>query len=382
MKVLLLFNVMKLEDMIAKGNVWYVRHYESYFDRVEVAYLYGAYPEPVHRGKTRLVALGSTGRFWKNILLSPVRLLKHARQIHATHYLTADIVFSWWTSILLRWLDGARVVLMPVCIPEEIYGSTGRSLSGLPLWVERQLLRISYWTANRIIMGENSHASLDWLRNDPGTRHKLQVVPATVEEFPSAEFYDGLRDGPTDVPQGESNGFPRLLYVGRLHHDKMVMGLIEMLSYLEKDGVVTRLVIAGDGPEREAMKRRADELGVSDSIEWLGFVLSGDLASVYRRATAFVSTVTGTALREAGLCGLPIVAYEVDWVRRLLKHEETALLVPAGDGHALADAVKRLLSDEPLRLRIAEKFAQEARRRWDPRSIENALHHTFQESAV
>jgi glycosyltransferase involved in cell wall biosynthesis len=382
MKVLLLFNVMKLEDMIAKGNVWYVRHYESYFDKVEVAYLYGSYPEPVHRGRTRLVALGCTGRFWKSILLSPIRLLKHAKQVNATHYLTADIVFSWWTGLLLRWLRGAKIVLMPVCIPNEIYSLTGGSLSGLPLWIERRLLQLSYKTADRIIMGENSDVLLDWLRSEPGTRHKLQVVPATVEEFPPPEFYDGLLSGSRQAPEQGFMQVPRLLYVGRLHREKMVMGLIEMLFHLTRSGVLIELVIVGDGPERNAMEQRAHEFGVSKSIKWLGFVPSRDLANVYRCAAVFVSTITGTALREAGLCRLPIVAYEVDWVRRLLKHEETALLVPAGDGAALAAAVRRLLTDRRLREHIAENFSKEAQKRWDPCLIKFALRKTFEASTA
>jgi hypothetical protein len=45
--------------MLAKGNVWYVRHYEAYFDRVYVAYMFGSPHEPVTNGNTTLVSLGS-----------------------------------------------------------------------------------------------------------------------------------------------------------------------------------------------------------------------------------------------------------------------------------------------------------------------------------
>lgn len=378
-KVLLFFGFSRLDEMLRKGNVWYVRHYESYFDRVFVVYLSGEPHEPVVRGKTTLISLG-TGNGFFNLLYAPFRLLAFARARKATSFLTADIVFSWWTGLLLRWVAGARVVLAPVCIPEEIYRSTGRSLSGLPIAIERLLLRLSYGAAERIIMGVNSDASLAWLRSGRSTRRKLHVVPATVEEFPSPDFYEALNRIPF---AGHPVSDPaRLLYVGRLHHEKLVQGLPDLLAQLVAQGTRACLVIAGDGPERPRMEALAKELGVDHLIEWKGFVPNADLVDEYRRADVFLSTVTGTALREAGLCGLPVVAYEVDWARHLLKHERTALLVPPGDARAMAQAVRRVLTDAPLRLHIADSFAQEARQRWNSRSIGTALQHTYEEVAA
>lgn len=50
----------------------------------------------------------------------------------------------------------------------------------------------------------------------------------------------------------------------------------------------------------------------------------------------------------------------------LVKHEETGLLVPMGDAQAMADAIERLLTDEPLRLRLAEAGRTLAREMFDP----------------
>ena len=376
-RTLLLFGISRLDEMLAKGNVWYVRHYEAYFDKVFVVYLSGDRHEPTMQGKTTLISLG-TGNGFLNLLCAPFRLLAFARGCKPTSCLTADIVFSWWTGWLLRLVERARVVLVPVCIPDEIYKSTGRSLSGLPIPIERVFLRLSYGAADRIIMGLNCDAALAWLRSGRATRRKLHVVPMTVEEFPSPEFYDALERFPRNGRATSDE--PRLLYVGRLHHEKLVSGLIDMMAQLVSIGVRARLVLVGDGPERSAMEARAKELEVSHLIEWRGFIPNAQLVEEYRRADVFVSTVTGTALREAGLCGLPVVGYEADWITDLLKHEQIALLVPTGDTRALATSVQRVLEDCLLRHRIAEALHREALRRWSPINLNNALRIAFEEN--
>jgi len=375
-RVLLFYGFSRLDDMLRKGNVWYVRHYESYFDKVFVVYLSGARHEPVMQGKTTLISLG-TGNGFLNLLCAPFRLLAFARGCKPTSCLTADIVFSWWTGWLLRLVERARVVLVPVCIPDEIYKSTGRSLSGLPIPIERVLLQLSYGAADRIIMGLNCDAALAWLRSGRATRRKLHVVPMTVEEFPPPEFYDALDRFPGNGRATPDE--PHLLYVGRLHHEKLVVGLIDMMAHLVSTGVRARLVLVGDGPERSAMEARAKELEIAHLIEWRGFAENAVLVPEYRCADVFLSTITGTALREAGLCGLPVVAYEADWVPFLLKHEKNALLVPTGDTAALAAAVRRVLEDPALRHRIAETFHREAVWRWSPAGLGEVLRVTFEE---
>ena len=109
---LLLFSVVRLEDMLAKGNVWYVRHYEKYFDEVHVVYLFGEKGQSYSQGQTHLTSIaGSFGGSAFDLLLAPYRLLLFARKIKPSSYLTADIVFTWWTSLFVRIMLNARIVL-------------------------------------------------------------------------------------------------------------------------------------------------------------------------------------------------------------------------------------------------------------------------------
>ncbi len=375
-KRLLLFGVGRLEDMLKKGNVWYVRHYERYFDEVVVAYLLGRYPDVVAQGKTRLVSLGTrTHGSWIDLLCAPWRLYRLARRVRPTSYLTADIVFSWWTSVLVRIFQKAKIVLLPVCMPEEIYKNSKRSLSGLPIAMERFLTNLSFRSACRVIMGANSEALIAWLRTNTISAGKLKVVRATVEDYPPLHFYTDLEG--KWLSGVDKRDVAKLLYVGRLHPEKHVMDLVEMMAHLRARQVAVELHVAGDGLERARMEERIEELNLRDYIVMHGFVPSEQLPALYKTADAFVSPLTGTALREAGLMGLPIVAYDMDWVSDLLEDGKTGLLAEPGNPESLAIKVEQIVSRPDLRRRIAEAFRDEARRRWALQHIEPGLEEAF-----
>lgn len=379
-KILLLFGIGHLDEILAKGNVWYVRFYESYFDQVCVAYLLGGPREPVRQGRTTLVSL-ARGQPWLDLLLAPYRLVRLAAQIGASAYVTADFVFSWWTAWLVRVVRRARVYLVPVCIPEQIYASSKRSLSGLPIWLERLLVRVSFRAASRVWTAEGAGSYVALLSNDPRARGKLVVTDALVDSLPTPEFFERLESLRQDgrEPQGDGRSC-HLMYVGRLHREKLVGDLIDALALLAREGQVdrpARLTLVGDGPERAALEAQAEKLGLGAVVRFAGAVPNAALPDALFSADIFVSPLTGTALREAALCGLPIVAYDMDWVSGLLRHEETALLVAPGDIGGLAREVLRLVQDEALRERLSRNMRQLAWRLWSPSAVEESLRQVF-----
>lgn len=370
-RALVLFGPAKLEEMLHKGNVGYLRHYEAGFDAIFVVYLYGrARKNVIRNGRVVLVSVG-TARHVLDLIIAPLRLYRVARRVQPTGYLTGDQVFSFWTASLIRLFRLGKVVLQPVAMPHELHRLTGRSMSGLPMAIERMFIKMSYRAATKIVTTANADSYARWLAGDPLARPKLQVVPCLVEEFPLPELMRKL-EKISQPPR--PLGYPaRLLYVGRLHPEKRTLDLVEMMAHLRRREMAVRLTIAGDGIEAEPMRRRAQELAVLDGIEWLGFVPAEQLADVYAQADIFVSPNTGTALREAGLAGLPVVAYATEFVQALLRHEESALLVPAGDAAGLASGVERLIRDNALRARLATRFHAVAKTRWKTDRIAESL---------
>lgn len=363
---LLLFTPGRLQEMLDKGNLGYVRHYEAYFDRVCVAYLFGGKPASHVLGDTKFVSLGSDTPSL-DLVLAPLRLLRLAQAERPDSYLTADQVFGGWTSLLLRRVLKARVRLLPVCQPEVIYRATGRAVSFLPIPIERFFTRWSFRVAHRIVTTPAFGGFVGWLRTHPGARGKLVEVDALAEALPAPGFLHGLESagaGPRKASAKRPNP-ATLVYVGRLHREKLVDDLIRMMGFLVGQAKVSvRLTLIGDGPERGRLEAIARDLGVRDAITFVGFVGNEELPGYLAQSDVFVSPLTGTALREAALCGLPVIAYDLDWISGLLRHERHALLVPAGDFEEMGRQVVRLLGDPQLYESLSSEVHGLARRLW------------------
>ena len=115
------------------------------------------------------------------------------------------------------------------------------------------------------------------------------------------------------------------------------------------------------------------DLGLVSSVVFHGSVENSDLPELLVGVDAFVSTLTGTSLREAALCRLPILAYDRDWIHGLLVHEETALLIAPGDIEGFANAVIRLAENPQLRQTLADNVYQLALTFWSVSALKDAL---------
>lgn len=144
--------------------------------------------------------------------------------------------------------------------------------------------------------------------------------------------------------------------VGRLVPVKRVDRLIEAARLLPD----VRFLVAGDGPQREALQS-----GAPENVEFLGWVT--DPGVVYSRAQAVVlcseNEAMPLALIEGALCGLPGITTDAGSAAEVVQHGVTGLVVD-GSSEALADAVGALLADEQRRARMGRAAEQVARERY------------------
>ena len=108
-------------------------------------------------------------------------------------------------------------------------------------------------------------------------------------------------------------------------------------------------VLVGDGPLKDHLQARADQLGIGDSVLFLG--VRSDVPELLAASDVFVhpSSQEGNsnAVLEAMAAGKPIVATAVGGTVEAIRDGETGILVPPNDSRALAGAMLRILGDLP-----------------------------------
>jgi rhamnosyl/mannosyltransferase len=166
-----------------------------------------------------------------------------------------------------------------------------------------------------------------------------------------------------DPPSGERPD-PFVLFVGRHVPYK---GVDVLLRALQGTGI--RAVIAGDGPSRAEWEALARTLGIA--ARFTGDLPDAEVRALFASCAAFVLPSTtraeafGYVQLEAMASGKPVISTDVpsgvQWVNQ---HERTGLIVGAGDVEGLRAALRRLMGDADLRVRLG----REARKR-----VENAF---------
>ncbi len=152
---------------------------------------------------------------------------------------------------------------------------------------------------------------------------------------------------PLDDPWLGPDAPPVVVGVGRLVPQKDFATLLRAFA-LVRGRTDARLLILGEGPERDALARRVAEVGLDAHVRFAGHV--PDVLPYLARAAVFASTARWeglpTALIEALAAGTPVVATDCrTGPREILEDGDLGELVPVGDAAAVADAIGRALAD-------------------------------------
>lgn len=151
-----------------------------------------------------------------------------------------------------------------------------------------------------------------------------------------------------------------ILFVGRLVWEKGIFNLADAAALLLRDPAFRRLkplfVLAGDGPERNALAQRLRQLGVSDCFRLIGAHAYTLVPDIHRLADLFVlpsiATRTiqeqfGMVLIEAMATGKAVIAARSGAIDEVIGPD--GMLVQANDCHSLAAAIEALVSQPALR---------------------------------
>lgn len=182
-----------------------------------------------------------------------------------------------------------------------------------------------------------------------GVRRDIDLIPLGIERPPRT--VDGSRD---------SFGLPQdafvLVTIGRLVARKATVQLVDAIATSGLPNA--HLLVVGDGPDREAIGRRAAERGVASRIHLLGQTSDADKYAALACADAFVSTSQhegfGLVFLEAMALGLPVLCYDRGGQTDFLKSDETGFVTPLNDEGAFVHALRRLHDDRAARVRYGQ----------------------------
>jgi glycosyltransferase involved in cell wall biosynthesis len=251
----------------------------------------------------------------------------------------------------------------------DLFGVPVARLLGVPsltsqLWNRYFLSRLSQLllsVVDKIARGifVNSHAAADELAtNWHVPRNRIHVCQ---NGFEPKEFHPYGRKRPAQLAQASVV----IGTVAVLREEKNIGLLLDAFLQVHSLDPRAMLLIVGDGPMKESLEDRAEELGLKDvcwfeeatltPADWMRAI---DVFVLCSRSESFPN-----ALLEAMACGCCPVGSRVGGMSELITHEETGLMFDSGDVAQLADALCRLTRDQELRSGFAKAAAQFAHER-------------------
>lgn len=253
---------------------------------------------------------------------------------------------------LLAWcvLWSARA---PIVGTFHVHRENGHWLYGAARpWLARLVRRVS----RRIAVSEEAKRTVS------------RYFPGDYEVVPNGIDLDTFRRSHTRPPTFAANR-RHVLFVGRLEPRKGVEHLIRAMATVQNELPAARLLVIGDGPEREHLTTLARQLKV-DAV-FLADVGEGELPAYFQWADVACSPALGgesfgIVLLEAMACGTAIVASNIDGYASLIGDGGGARLVAPGDSEALARALTTVLKDDVARATLGQRGRVTAERfDWD-----------------
>ena len=214
---------------------------------------------------------------------------------------------------------------------------------------------------NALTIGRNQRV---WAVSDEVARSirvPVAWTPTPVEVMLHGVDLDTVRHGPVARAAARARlglGENEFVYgtVGNLAAKKDQGTMLRAFAVVRSMMRDARLVVIGTGPREQELRRLAHELGIGDSVRFLG--MRDDVPELLPGLDTFVLSSLheglSIALVEALAAGIPIVATRVGGIPELVIHGQYGLLVPPADPGALAGAMAWLARDPEVRTRLAE----------------------------
>lgn len=241
------------------------------------------------------------------------------------------------------WRDIALVLAAKVCGARIVYQVHGGALPQLFAARSRLLTNLLRWTLRVpdvivVLASVERDAYREFL---PG--RQIVLLPNGIDCSPYSKLTRGGHDAAAPL---------RLVYLGRLVREKGLYEVLEGLRLARLEGTRARLLVAGSGSEERGLKQAVQDLGLSETVSFVGPVSGDSKMRLLSNADVFVlaSYEEGLpyALLESMAAGVPVLATRVGAIPDVVAEGVHGLLVNCCDPVSIAHALVKLASDRAL----------------------------------
>jgi glycosyltransferase involved in cell wall biosynthesis len=259
----------------------------------------------------------------------------------------------------------------------RVSGWSPRKMAGYRL-LEKLTIRL----ANPYFVAVSNTAKESAQRNLGIQACDIRVIYNSIDER-TLRCDSGARDRIRDELRLPSNALV-FINVSRIRKEKGLFVLIAAFALVYATCPTAFLVLVGDGPDRENLRRVANELGVFDRVRFTG--TREDIGALLEAADVFVfpslSEGLGLAPIEAMMKGLPVIASRIGALQEIVADGESGFLVAPGSVEEFANSMLNLYRNERQRSQLGSagrlvsslKFGNDARMREWQRLYKELLH--------
>jgi glycosyltransferase involved in cell wall biosynthesis len=215
------------------------------------------------------------------------------------------------------------------------------------------------------------------LVSEYGLRDNYTVIPTGIDLKPYQ-----LADGKSLRSRMGWNDDEVLISIGRLSKEKNWSTLLQAAQKVYQKHPKLRVVIVGDGPEKETLEELSSELGIAEQVTFTGKMPFSEVVSYLKAADIFafasVTETQGLVTMEAMAAGLPVVAVDASGTCDIIDNGKDGFLVE-NDAGALAESINNLF-DSPAQRRKFQKRALKKVKTFDVESCAKKLVDVYEQA--
>lgn len=275
------------------------------------------------------------GRFDPTVILKLSNLIKQKQiDIIHTHGYKSDIL-----GLIAARIDGIKAIATP-------HGFENSKDLKLQFYIRLGCFALKYF--DKVVpLSEELQSDIIRLKVNEGKIRFIQNG-LDLEEIESER-------GKISTPIYSGRHEKKIVYVGQMASRKNVLDLIKTFDLLYKEHKNIRLILIGDGPEKDLLEKEARSMASSSKIDFLGY--RNDRLRLVGECNLFsmTSSLEGIprSMMEAMAIGVPVAAYNIPGVDKLIINKKTGLMADFGDIEGLKKCWQQLLFNEGFATEMA-----------------------------